>query len=764
MKKNLYINQIFRGIAPSQYFGEEGTYNSATGIDPDLPIVSTDVRTSGFPVPVGSSTFSVSHITGPVIRQITHPKDNRLWTVQTNGKIVTYDSAQGNERLIGTVTGSNATWAEYYNNFIYVFGTGALKDDVSRIGPLNTLPYDAQSANFTVGLTVTGATSLSTGIIIADVDGGATGTLTLSNIVGQFQDNETITDTSTGSATVNRTDASLITNNVWKGATLGTQTALVNTKYPALRGVDMPNHLAHVHSDGSMYFCDFKDGQGLIHRVNTRRVTNEGDTNGTTVPSAYNALDLPFGFYPTSIANYGTDVLITGIYTVDTVTNQGSSAFIIWDPTDTATFHTGPIPLADPLATACRNVNGSVYIWTGNAQNGVRLSLYNGGVSVRELVYQEEGVPPLGGAVDALGNRVIWGGSSTYPTITGAVFAYGSKRADLPTGVHSVSNTSTASVESLVDSYDLSNYFNTNTDTTMAGTTTNSRGKGQSFTAIAGQLKRVDFYQRNEDGTATGTLVAKLYAHTGTFGTLSLPTGSALATSNSVDVASIPSSQSIVSYTFSTPYTLVAGVNYVIVFQIQSTGEGRVLSAIDFTSSTHAGNRVFESTPNSWGVSSADLIFYVYAENEGNINVTALKYAQQNSNITPKVVYSWGTSNSYGINRYSTEATLSSTIRWMFNIGTKFDITRVSLPLAGVVSAGVIITPTIFVDDLSSNYTLPAINNTNYPGRRKVTYKGAELKNITGFNNFMLEITYSGTVPVSVGLPIIIQIDIKDDE
>jgi len=66
-----------------------------------------------------------------------------------------------------------------------------------------TLAYDAQSANFTAGLKVTGGTSSATGYIESDVDDGATGTLTLSNVSGTFQDGETITDSSTGSATSN---------------------------------------------------------------------------------------------------------------------------------------------------------------------------------------------------------------------------------------------------------------------------------------------------------------------------------------------------------------------------------------------------------------------------------------------------------------------------------------------------------------------------------------------------------------------------------
>jgi hypothetical protein len=590
--KNLYVNQIYKGWAASQYFGVEGTYNSSTAIDPDLPIVSTDIRTSGFPIPVGSAVFSSSNITSAVIREITHPKDNLLWTVQTNGKVVTYKKDLTGETLIGTVAGSNATWAEYYNNYIYIFGTGSSKDDVSRVGPLNTLPYDGQSGNFTAGLTVTGGTSGATAIIVSDVDGGATGTLTLSNINGHFVDNETITDTGSGSATVNRTDASLITDNVWKGATLGSLTALTNTKYPTFRSVDMPNHVGHVHGDGALYFCDFINGQGLIHKISTTKVTNEGDTNGTTVPSAYNALDLPLGFYPTAIESYDTDLFITGIYQTDTTTNQGRSAWIIWDTTSDS-FSTGPIFFADPIASAVLNVNGTLYIWTGNAQDGVRISVYQGGVSVREIVFQEEGLPPFAGAVDALGNRIVWGGYQTYPSTGAVVWAYGSKSSNLPTGLHNVMKTSSSGA---------------------------------------------------------------------------------------------------------------------------------------------------------------------------NPFVTAVKYMQQNSNRTPKLVPAWRNDSTQGIDQYSTTATLSSKIRYLFNVGVKCDIVKVSIPLAGAVAANTTITPTLYFDDFASNKVLTVINNTNNPGEKKVIYNATELKDCYCYNNFVLEIAYSGTNPLPHALPIIIGIDIKQDE
>lgn len=71
-----------------------------------------------------------------------------------------------------------------------------------------TLAYDAQTANFTAGRVIQGATSGATATILEDNDTGTAGTLTLGNIQGTFQDNEVITETTggtPGSATVNGT-------------------------------------------------------------------------------------------------------------------------------------------------------------------------------------------------------------------------------------------------------------------------------------------------------------------------------------------------------------------------------------------------------------------------------------------------------------------------------------------------------------------------------------------------------------------------------
>jgi hypothetical protein len=81
------------------------------------------------------------------------------------------------------------------------FGVFHISCGARRFG--STLNYDHQTGDFTVGRTLTGGTSQATGLIVGDTDGGATGTLRLRSIVGEFIDNENISDGASGKAQAN---------------------------------------------------------------------------------------------------------------------------------------------------------------------------------------------------------------------------------------------------------------------------------------------------------------------------------------------------------------------------------------------------------------------------------------------------------------------------------------------------------------------------------------------------------------------------------
>ena len=224
---------------------------------------------------------------------------------------------------------------------------------------------------------------------------------------------------------------------VWTGATLGSLTALTNTTYPTVRdSVLLPNHCATVHGDGSLYFLDYANGQGLVHRITTKKVTYEGDTNGTTVASAYNVLDLPFGYMPTAIASLGTDLVISATQTTDSLLSQGESALFVWDAVSSS--FRSQIPVSDPVVTGLRNSNGTLYAFSGGlGNNGYRLSYYAGGETLKTIFFSSEGHSPMQGAIASVGDKILWGTvkmvqTTTSPEYYAVVMSAGSKDPNVP--------------------------------------------------------------------------------------------------------------------------------------------------------------------------------------------------------------------------------------------------------------------------------------------------------------------------------------------
>jgi len=231
-----------------------------------------------------------------------------------------------------------------------------------------------------------------------------------------------------------------LVNTVWTGATLGSQTALSDTAYPATS----PNHPMHVHSDDFLYFGDvLPNGQGAIHAIRTSKVTNEGDTNNG---SAYNVLDLPFGYKPIAIQSLGEDLAILAVSGgSDTIIYQGESALFLWDTFSPSFYRKIPIPTS--IATAMKNVNGVLHIFHGSVaiSGGFKISTYSGGTQIQPLQDMPVGVPPSQGAVEVIGNRLYFAGTSVYNSATAALYARGYTDGALPSNaLHCVGQISSA--------------------------------------------------------------------------------------------------------------------------------------------------------------------------------------------------------------------------------------------------------------------------------------------------------------------------------
>lgn len=142
---------------------------------------------------------------------------------------------------------------------------------------------------------------------------------------------------------------------------------------------------------------------------------------------------------------------------------------------------------------------------------------------------------------------------------------------------------------------------------------------GQSFTnTTASTLDSCKFYCRKV-GSPTGNAKAKLYAHTGTYGTNGLPTGAVLATSDNFDVSTLTGSSALITLNFSSAnrVSMSTSTHYFIILDCSGiTGDisNRILTSYDSTSPSHGGNWAESSDGSSWsGDNSVDVCFYVYS-------------------------------------------------------------------------------------------------------------------------------------------------------
>lgn len=717
-RQKLSITSINGGFAPTQDFGGDGTYQFGLGVDPDYSLRSTLYRKSGALVPTRYEKFSTTILGSAPLWLITDPKDTKLYTVLSNGSIISYDNSLGSETLINnsliafdaasggnftattsktvshTTTGSNlvmivalaldnggsTNFACTYNGvamtlvdattgtdrnvvmfYLIAPATGAHNVVASwtgnNTGEMDVRTYTGVHQTVAIGTPAkmdTGSTqqtshsvtvTSATGELVVDAI-CAEGTPTVGSGQTQRYSNSIFTDFSAGSdefgaasvtmswATATNKRSALIavplkpttasaTNNGNGGVyynnylylmsstnvgrygpldgtpainnsfwvTTLSKTALNDKTYPSIAGIAVPNHAGHVHGDNALYFCDTLNGQGIIHKIKTRKTTAEGDTDDG---STYNALDLPFGFFGTDIESWGTDLVICTIQTTDSNANQGRAALFLWD-TVSDTFYAGPIWISDPLATALLNVNGQIIIWSGTAQQGCRVSKYLGGVQISEMLLLEEACPPFAGAVLSDGNRIYWGGFTTYPTASACVYSYGSKDARLTQGLHIPIKTSSAG-----------------------------------------------------------------------------------------------------------------------------------------------------STPN----------------------VTSLTLYSQTGFARTKLVVGWKDASDQGLDKVSTSATYAAKFRSQpFNIGQKFRVAKVRIPLGATLATNMEVTPKIYFDDENDSMTLTVINNTNFTSaQRKILYKDTQLDTKKGENNFFLELAWGGTVECPIKFPIDIEIETFENE
>lgn len=155
---------------------------------------------------------------------------------------------------------------------------------------------------------------------------------------------------------------------------------------------------------------------------------------------------------------------------------------------------------------------------------------------------------------------------------------------------------------------------------------------GQSFTGNGGILNSAQFEIRKYMAP-TGSVYARIYAHSGVYGTSSIPTGSALATSDAFDISTLTTTFQLISFNFSgaNKINLANGTNYVIAVEYPASGSYGMTFGNDNTP-THAGN--FVTNSGSWVADiTRDMIFYVYTDATQNLAWTSPNNIQVNDNL-----------------------------------------------------------------------------------------------------------------------------------
>lgn len=166
--------------------------------------------------------------------------------------------------------------------------------------------------------------------------------------------------------------------------------------------------------------------------------------------------------------------------------------------------------------------------------------------------------------------------------------------------------------QTLIDSYPESNY-----DANTTGYAATRQCVGQSFTVTtACALESIAVYIGRTNNSPTGNLVIYVYAHSGTFGTSSVPTGAALATSDTKDIGTIAISHHKDTFAFSgaNKIALTPG-NYCYAISYAGGDATHFLNiAYDNSTPTHGGNYYTSNNCSSWtSNANRDFIFWVYA-------------------------------------------------------------------------------------------------------------------------------------------------------
>jgi len=182
-------------------------------------------------------------------------------------------------------------------------------------------------------------------------------------------------------------------------------------------------------------------------------------------------------------------------------------------------------------------------------------------------------------------------------------------------------------------------FYNTCTPTTLQSYATSNQsgttslyggsiiGVAQSFPGNNGKLSGASFWIK-KTGSPTGNITVKCYAHSGTFGTSSIPTGTQLVASKTLAVTSslISTSYALIDFYFGAEafITVSTGTNYTITLEFSGGSVGNTLDVGTDTSAPTAAGNYASLTGSTWtAASGTDLIHFIYTGGDITLNVSS---------------------------------------------------------------------------------------------------------------------------------------------
>lgn len=368
------IDSILGGHAPTSHFASKDQFMVSLGIDPGQSAVNSvggiSYKASGVLRPAAATKYSGSTIKAAPLWMKSNPKDGNIYVLDANGSTYTTD---GSTTVTGLSDGGNESAPGSGNGMEYYdnYIYEARNTTIARYGPLNGSP----------------------------------------SFNGDY----------------------------W-GTTLG-KASLTNTTYPVIGfgSLQLPNHYLHRHSDGRLYIADVSGNQGAIHFISTKKTTVEGDTdNGSQFATAgVGGLIFGYGLWPTCMESYGNQLVIAvceGIQNTNLGHGQVNAKIAFWDGTSNNFNSITWVEFPDPIISAIKNVNGILYVISGNqAQIGFRISQYVGGSTFQEVHFVGEGYQPLPGAIDGQSDQLVFGTATSFPEAAVCVYSLGLVKSGLAT-------------------------------------------------------------------------------------------------------------------------------------------------------------------------------------------------------------------------------------------------------------------------------------------------------------------------------------------